>query len=65
MKSIAWIDRKEIARLLNLSYDWVRYNEDRIGLGVCRTKFSGNVLRFRRRRAIAILRKKGLLVIDR
>ena len=54
-----FLDRKDIARMLGVSTDTVRRNEDRWGLKSTRAQWHNRSVRYRTRPAMAILLRIG------
>ena len=56
------LTRKDVANLLEMSVEFVRRNEDRLGLGAARVVLGPRSIRYRRRAVVAILAERRIVV---
>jgi hypothetical protein len=56
------LTRKDVASLLEMSVEFVRRNEDRLGLGAARVVLGPRSIRYRRRAVVAILAERRIVV---
>lgn len=61
MSERKWIDRKEIAIILEISVFQVRSGEERLGLAPVRKDLNARCVRYHRIQALKALRDRGLL----